>query len=57
MKILHVFRHPPDQETRDLAAIISRDREVAEFPLFPEPVDYDRLLDLIMTHDQVISWW
>lgn len=57
MKILHVFRHPPDQVTRELAAITSRDREAADFFLYQEPVDYDRLLDLIMTHDQVISWW
>ena len=57
MKILHVFRHPPDQVTRDLVAIVSRDRESREFSLYQEPVDYDRLLDLIMTHDQVISWW
>jgi hypothetical protein len=57
MKILHVFRHPPDSTTRELAAILSRDREAAEFFLYQEPVDYDRLLDLITTHDQVISWW
>lgn len=57
MKILHVFRHPPDAVTRELAASLSRDREAAEFFLYQEPVDYDRLLDLITTHDQVISWW
>lgn len=57
MKILHVFRHPPDAETWELVAILSRDREATEFPLYLEPVDYDRLLGLILTHDQVISWW
>ncbi|MEW6659931.1 MAG: hypothetical protein AB1424_14830 [Thermodesulfobacteriota bacterium] len=57
MKILHVFRHPPDPVTRKLVSILSRDREAAEFNLFPEPVDYDRLLELIINHDQVISWW
>ena len=57
MKILHVFRHPPDSVTRELATILSRDREAKEFFLDQEPVDYDRLLDLITTHDQVISWW
>lgn len=57
MKILHVFRHPPDGMTRELVAALSRDREAEEFPLYREPVDYDRLLDLILTHDQVISWW
>mgnify|MGYP005843003969 FL=1 len=57
MKILHVYRHPPDDLTRELAGIISRDRESGEFFLFQEPVDYDRLLTLILEHDQVISWW
>jgi hypothetical protein len=57
MKILHVYRHPPDEVTRELAGITSRDREASEFFLFQEPVDYDRLLDLILEHDQVISWW
>jgi hypothetical protein len=57
MKILHVFRHPPDSETWELVAVLSRDREATEFPLYLEPVDYDRLLELILTHDQVISWW
>ena len=57
MKILHVFRHPPDATTRELAASVSRDREATEFFLYQEPVDYDRLVDLITSHDQVISWW
>ena len=57
MKILHVYRHPPDEVTQELAGITSRDREASEFFLFQEPVDYDRLLDLILGHDQVISWW
>ena len=57
MKILHIFRHPPDEKTKTLAAIVSRDREATEFPLYQEPVDYDRLLELVLTQDQVISWW
>jgi hypothetical protein len=57
MKILHIYRHPPDDDTRELAGIVSRDREINEFLLFQEPVDYDQLLGLILEHDQVISWW
>jgi hypothetical protein len=57
MKILHIYRHPPVGDTRELAGIVSRDREVSEFSLFQEPVDYDRLLGLILENDQVISWW
>lgn len=57
MKILHVYRHPPDPVTRELAEILAKDREAREFPLYQEPVDYDGLLTLILGHDQVISWW
>ena len=57
MKILHLYRHPPDDLTRELADRVSRDRETHDFFLFQEPVDYDRLLTLILEHDQVISWW
>ncbi len=57
MKILHVFRQPPDEETKELVAITSRERAATEFSLHREPVDYDRLLELVLTHDQVISWW
>jgi len=57
MKILHVYRHPPDPVTRELGDMLSKDREAREFPLHQEPVDYDGLLTLILDHDQVISWW
>lgn len=57
MKILHVFRHPPDEVTQELAAAVSRDREASEFSLYREPVDYDALLKMVLTHDQAISWW
>jgi len=57
MKILHVFRHPPDAVTRKLVSVLSQDREAMEFSLHEELVDYDRLLDLIINHDQVVSWW
>lgn len=57
MKILHIFRHPPDQVIRELVAITSREREATEFLLYEDPVDYDRLLELVITNDQVVSWW
>jgi hypothetical protein len=57
MKILHVYRHPPDEVTQELVAVVSRDRQATEFSLYQEPVDYDRLLELVLTHDQAISWW
>ncbi|MGA7563117.1 MAG: hypothetical protein WBW55_07945 [Desulfobaccales bacterium] len=57
MKILHVFRHPPDEMVLELAAIISREREAAEIALYQDGVDYDLLLELILSNDRVITWW
>lgn len=57
MKILHVYRRPPDPVTRELADMVPKGREAREFSLYQEPVDYDELLTLILGHDQVISWW
>jgi len=57
MKILQVYRHPPDALTRQLADLVSRGRQSTEFPLYLSQVDYDHLVHLILTHDQVISWW
>ena len=57
MKILHIFRHLPDEETKELVAITSREREATEFSLYQPPVDYKHLLELVLNHDQVISWW
>ncbi len=57
MKILQIYRHPPDAVTRQLADLVSRGRQSTEFPLYLSQVDYDHLVHLILTHDQVISWW
>lgn len=57
MKILNVYRRLPDEVTRELAAAVSRDREARHFCLYEKPVDYNRLLDLFLNKDQVISWW
>ena len=57
MKILRNYRHQPVGDTREQAGVVSRDREISEFLLFQELVDYDRLLGLILENDQVISWW
>jgi hypothetical protein len=57
MKMLNVYRQAPDPVTKELADIVSRGREIQEYHAYQEPVDYDRLLTLILEHDQVISWW
>jgi hypothetical protein len=57
MKLLHVFRSKPTKEVLQLAETLSEENEVTQFPLYQGTVDYDRLVELIFSHDKVISWW
>ncbi|MBW2036030.1 MAG: hypothetical protein JRI41_00930 [Deltaproteobacteria bacterium] len=57
MKILHIFKHEPDDEVKKLSAGISEGEEVSEFGLYEGNIDYGSLIDLIFEHDKVITWW
>jgi len=57
MKILNVYRSEPDETTKKLIEIVTRDREKDEFFLNVENPDYDQLVEKIFLADQTISWW
>jgi len=57
MKILNVYRSQPDDTTKKLIEIVTRDRESDEFYLNVEKPDYDQLVEKIFAADQTISWW
>jgi hypothetical protein len=57
MKILHVFKSEPDENTLTLVEILSRGEDTSEFRLYGEDPDYEGLIDLVFEHDKVISWW
>jgi len=57
MKILNVYRSEPDDTTKKLIEIVTRDRESDEFYLNVEKPDYDQLDDKIFAADQTISRW
>jgi hypothetical protein len=57
MKLLHIFRSIPTEEVQLLTKILSEENETTQFPLHEEAVDYNRLVELIFSHDKVISWW
>ncbi|MBW1979288.1 MAG: hypothetical protein JRI79_15170 [Deltaproteobacteria bacterium] len=57
MKILHILKTPPDEDTKTLINIISKGEENTSYELFREDADYEKLLDLIFDNDRVISWW
>ena len=57
MKILNVYRSVPDEKTKKLVEIVSRDREADSFDLNVDSPDYDSLVDKIFAADQTICWW
>lgn len=57
MKILNVYRSAPDETTKKLVEIVTRDRESESFDLNVDSPDYDQLVDKIFAADQTICWW
>jgi len=57
MKLLHLLKSEPDDNTKTLMAILSEGNEAIEFPLYGPSVDYEALIDRVFANDQVISWW
>jgi hypothetical protein len=57
MKILHVYRSEPNDDTQKLVEIVSEGREAESFKLNVEKPDYDKLVDMVFAADQTICWW
>jgi hypothetical protein len=57
MKVLNVYRSQPDDTTKKLVEIVTRDRDSDTFDLNVDSPDYDQLVDKIMDADKTICWW
>ena len=57
MKIVHVYRSAPSENTKKLVEIVSEGRETDSFDLTIDNPDYDALVDKVMAADQTICWW
>ena len=57
MKLLHILKSDPDENTKTFIEILSEGQEAVEFGLYEDAADYDKLIDMIFEHDRVISWW
>jgi hypothetical protein len=57
MKILHVYRNAPKEDTKKLVAIVSEGRESESFNLYDSNPNYDRLVDMVLSADKTICWW
>ncbi len=57
MKLLHIYRSRPTEEVLKLVEILSEGNPADSFPLYESEVDYAKLVELIFSHDKVVSWW
>ncbi len=55
MKILYILRSEPDETGKKMMETHKQDNEVTVVDL-RENVVHDELVDLIFSHDKVISW-
>jgi hypothetical protein len=53
---LHILRSKPDGQVRELIRVVTPG-EMGQIALYEDPVDYDRLIDELFSHDRVICWW
>jgi len=57
MKILHILRSEPNKMTRSFISQTFEDAQNIEMPIYEKDVDYDKLVEEIITSDKVVSWW
>ncbi len=57
MKTLHILKTEPDKNTRVLIDSLLQGEESSIFTMYDEPVDYEKLIDLIFECDKTVSWW
>jgi sulfur transfer complex TusBCD TusB component (DsrH family) len=57
MKLLHILKSDPDENTKTFIEILSEGEEAIEVSLYEDAVDYEKLIDMIFEHDKVITWW
>jgi len=57
MKLLHILKSEPNNNTKTMIDILSEGEESRVFTLYDDQPDYENLIDMIFGHDKVISWW
>ncbi len=57
MKILHVYRSMPNDTTKKLVEVVSKDNESVNFDLNVDNPDYNKLVDMVFDADKTICWW
>ena len=58
MKTLHLLKSDPDEKTNLLISAMSEDGPDDDTIVrMNDDTDYENLIDLIFSHDKIISWW
>ncbi len=57
MRLLHILKSEPDENTSIFMEILSEGEEATEFSLYEDAADYGKLIEMIFEHDKVITWW
>lgn len=57
MKILHVYRNAPKEDTKKLVEIVSEGRDAESFNLYDPNPDYNKLVDMVFASDKTVCWW
>lgn len=55
--ILHLCRGEPDATQRFLMDHMSHGRRRTDVALYDDDPDYGEIVDLIFSHEKVVSWW
>ena len=61
-KTLHILRSVPDRVVEDLIETMTAEEWATVVPLYEDdlthtPVDWNRIVDDIFSHERVICWW
>ncbi len=56
MKVLHIFKEEPDELVKAILEEQKKIAEVIEMRLYEEPVDYERLIEIIEVTDRLFTW-
>jgi len=56
MKLLHIVKTEPDAATEFLIQELGPGKQVTRFDLYQDQ-DYQKLVEMIFAHDEVICWW
>jgi len=57
MEILHLLRSQPNETVEKLMANITNGDRAQMVELFKADINWDLLVDSIMSSDKVICWW